>query len=110
VPAAFGGTWEGELTQKGGITLGDAGTRVTMRLTGGSDGGTAEYDQWGCRTRLTVSAVSESKVDFDETALTSTGADRFCTGGPVSLTRVAGGLQYTSTGIGTTSGTLRKVG
>ncbi|MFF0526348.1 serine/threonine-protein kinase [Actinomadura nitritigenes] len=110
VPAAFGGTWEGELTQKGGITLGDTGTKVTMRLAGGSDGGTAEYDQWGCRTRLTVSAVSGSKVDFDETALTSTGADRFCTGGPVSLTRVPGGLQYTSTGIGTTSGTLRKVG
>ncbi|MGI5322570.1 serine/threonine-protein kinase [Actinomadura nitritigenes] len=110
VPAAFGGTWEGELTQTGGITFGDVSTKVTMRLTGGGDGGTAVYDRWDCRTRLTVSAVSGSKVDFDETAVTSTGSDRFCTGGPVSLTRVPGGLEYTSTGIGTTSGTLRKVG
>jgi serine/threonine protein kinase len=110
LPAAFGGTWEGTLTQKGGITIGDASTTVTVHLAGGSDGGTAEYPRWGCQTRLTVSGVSGSKVDFDETAVRSTGSAGFCTGGPVSLEQVSGGLRYTSTGIGTTSGTLHKVG
>ncbi|MFB4303148.1 serine/threonine-protein kinase [Actinomadura sp. NTSP31] len=110
LPAAFGGTWEGTLTQKGGITIGDVSTKVTMHLTGGGDGGTADYDRWGCQTRLTVSAVSGAQVDFDETAIRSTGSEGFCTGGPVSLKQVSGGLEYTSTGIGTTSGTLHKTG
>ncbi|MDL4821358.1 serine/threonine-protein kinase [Actinomadura opuntiae] len=110
LPAAFGGTWEGTLTQTGGITIGDVSTKVTVHLTGGSDGGTADYDRWGCQTRLTVSDVSGSKVDFDETAIRSTGSEGFCTGGPVSLKQVSGGLEYTSTGIGTTSGTLHKTG
>ncbi|MWA06115.1 protein kinase [Actinomadura sp. LD22] len=110
LPAAFGGTWEGTLTQQGGITIGDVSTTVTVHLTGGSDGGTAEYLRWGCQTRLKVSSVSGSKVDFDETTIRSTGSEGFCTGGPVSLEQVSGGLRYTSTGIGTTSGTLHKIG
>ena len=96
------------MTQTGGVTIGDVRTKVTMRLNG--DGGTADYDRWGCQTRLSVSGVSGAKADFDETAVRNTGSVGFCAGGPVTLTQVSGGLEYTSTGIGTLFGTLRKVG
>jgi hypothetical protein len=110
LPAAFGGTWTGALTQTGGITIGDSSTNVTIHLTAGQKSGTADYDAWGCHNKLEVTDVSGGTAEFQETVETNNGSAGFCTGGTISLEQVSGGLKYTSRGIGTTSGVLRKTG
>ncbi|QXJ24768.1 protein kinase [Actinomadura graeca] len=110
VPAEFGGTWKGTLTQTGGITTGDSSTTATLRLEGGTGGGTSEYATWGCEDTLAVTSVSGSTVVFQETPRTSDGTAGFCIGGTVTLKLVSGTLEYTSPGVGTTRGTLRRAG
>jgi eukaryotic-like serine/threonine-protein kinase len=110
LPASFAGTWKGTLTQKGGLTFGDVTTTATLRLTGGGDGGTADYETWGCHMRLKVSSVSGATADFQETLVSNTGTEAGCTDDTLSLKQVPGGLQYTSVGLGTTSGTLTRAG
>ncbi|WP_067454842.1 serine/threonine-protein kinase [Actinomadura macra] len=110
VPAGFDGTWKGTLTQTGGITMGDSSTTATVKLKAGTNGGTSEYETWGCHDTLVATSVSGSTVVFQETPQDSNGTTGFCIGGTVTLRLVSGTLEYTSPGVGTTRGTLRREG
>ncbi|MFG2090273.1 MULTISPECIES: serine/threonine-protein kinase [unclassified Spirillospora] len=110
VPAEFGGIWTGTVTQTGGLTVGETSTRVTITLAAGATGGTSDYPDWGCHDTLTVTNVSGTTVRFQETPENAQGTQGFCVGGTLTLTKAADGLEYTSPGIGTTEGTLRKSG
>ncbi|MGP4026820.1 serine/threonine-protein kinase [Actinomadura sp. 3N407] len=110
VPAGFAGIWTGTVTQTGGLTVGDTSTKVTITLAAGTTGGTSDYPDWGCHDTLTVTSASDTTVQFQETPENAQGNQGFCVGGTLTLRKVADGLEYTSPGIGTTRGTLRKSG
>ncbi|MEU8804668.1 serine/threonine-protein kinase [Spirillospora sp. NPDC048819] len=110
VPADFAGTWTGTVTQTGGLTVGDTSTRVTIILKAGAADGTSEYPDWGCHDTLTVTSASATALEFQETPKNSQGTEGFCVGGTLTLKKVTDGLEYTSPGIGTTRGVLRRSG
>ncbi|QFG25234.1 serine/threonine-protein kinase [Actinomadura sp. WMMB 499] len=105
LPDGFAGTWTGEITQTGGITIGDASTPVTIELDDDGEG-TADYTGWGCRMSLSLIDAGSARAEFRERVEDGTGITGFCTGGRVTLERESGGLRYTSTGTGDIRGRL----
>lgn len=106
LPAGFAGTWTGTITQRGGITVGDASTTVTIELDDDGEG-TADYVTWGCRMSLSVTETGPSRAAFEEQIEDATGITGFCMGGTITLERTSGGLRYRSSGTGDTEGVLR---
>ncbi|WP_262402418.1 hypothetical protein, partial [Actinomadura sp. CNU-125] len=108
LPAGFPGTWTGTVTQRGGITIGDATTTVTIELDDDGEG-TADYTGWGCRMSLSLTDAGASRAEFREQIEDATGVTGVCMAGTLTLERVSGGLEYRASGAGTgdTEGVLR---
>ncbi|WP_119729129.1 serine/threonine-protein kinase [Thermomonospora amylolytica] len=111
VPAAFGGTWKGEVSSPS-VLGGENVSQVTITLTAGKSKGTAVYSDWECTNDLTVTGVTGSTVEFSEVPTSTYGREGFCIGGTVRLTlNGEGRMSYESPsplGAGTTTGSLTR--